>query len=51
MTSGRAYRTALAHDDAIRELRRQAGRQFDPAIVQAIIDVVGVSDGEGLLGA
>ena len=50
MTSGRPYRLALTHADAVSELRREAGRQFDPSIVQAVIDVVGVSDGAGLLG-
>jgi diguanylate cyclase (GGDEF)-like protein len=35
MTSERAYATARSHDDAIAELRRCAGGQFDPAVVDA----------------
>jgi hypothetical protein len=51
MTSGRPYRISLSHADAIAELRREAGKQFDPSIVQAVIEVVGASAGAGLLGA
>jgi HD-GYP domain-containing protein (c-di-GMP phosphodiesterase class II) len=36
MTSDRPYRPALAQRDAISELRRCAGTQFDPRIVRAI---------------
>jgi two-component system, cell cycle response regulator len=35
MTSERAYATARSHDDAIAELRRCAGGQLDPAVVDA----------------
>ena len=37
MTNDRAYRPALATRDAVRELRRCAGTQFDPRIVAAVI--------------
>ena len=37
MTSDRPYRDALSHDDALAELRRNAGAQFDPRCV-AILD-------------
>jgi diguanylate cyclase (GGDEF)-like protein/putative nucleotidyltransferase with HDIG domain len=37
MTSDRPYRRALTHDEALAELRAQAGRQFDPRCV-AILD-------------
>ena len=35
MTSGRPYRAGLAVDEALAELRRCAGSQFDPACVEA----------------
>ena len=36
MTSDRSYRRALAPDDAMAELERHAGTQFDPACVEAL---------------
>jgi len=35
MTSDRAYRAAMTHEQAMAELRRCAGTQFDPAVVAA----------------
>ena len=35
MVAGRPYRPAIAHEDAIAELRRHAGTQFDPGVVEA----------------
>jgi hypothetical protein len=49
MTSGRPFRRARTHREAVLELQRQAGSQFDPSIVQAVIDVVGTPMREGLL--
>ena len=40
MTSDRVYRKALPMEEALRELRDNAGSQFDPKIVQALIRVV-----------
>ena len=40
MTSDRPYRTAMTAQQAIRELRTNAGSQFDPAIVAVFIDVL-----------
>ncbi|HUK97636.1 MAG TPA: HD domain-containing phosphohydrolase [Gaiellaceae bacterium] len=37
MTSTRAYRPALLREDAVRELERCAGSQFDPEVVDAFI--------------
>ncbi|HEV3480403.1 MAG TPA: diguanylate cyclase [Gaiellaceae bacterium] len=39
MTEDRPYRPALATEDAIAELRRCAGTQFDPVVVEALIGV------------
>ena len=38
MTSERAYSEALAQQDALAELERCAGTQFDPAVVKALAD-------------
>jgi HD-GYP domain-containing protein (c-di-GMP phosphodiesterase class II) len=35
MTSGRPYRAAITHADALAELQRCAGTQFDPTVVAA----------------
>lgn len=35
MTSTRAYRAAMTHEQAMAEIRRCAGTQFDPAVVDA----------------
>jgi two-component system, cell cycle response regulator len=40
MTSERGYRAALPHPAAIAELRRCAGTQFDPTVVEAFIDTL-----------
>lgn len=37
MTSHRAYRRALPHDVAVREIQAFAGRQFDPEIVEVFV--------------
>jgi two-component system, cell cycle response regulator len=41
MTAGRPYRPARSRDDALEELRREAGAQFDPAVVEAWCAVYG----------
>jgi HD-GYP domain-containing protein (c-di-GMP phosphodiesterase class II) len=40
MTTDRPYRRALAEDEALAELRRCAGSQFDPDVVDALIAVL-----------
>ena len=37
MTSDRPYRAAMPHGDALRELRKNAGTQFDPQVVEALM--------------
>ncbi len=41
MTSERPYRPAMAVEEACEELRRNAGTQFDPAIVEALLVEIG----------
>jgi HD-GYP domain-containing protein (c-di-GMP phosphodiesterase class II) len=41
MTSDRSYRKALPLGDAVDELRRVRGAQFDPRVVDALIEAVG----------
>jgi HD-GYP domain-containing protein (c-di-GMP phosphodiesterase class II) len=40
MTTDRSYRTAMSRDDAVAELGRSAGTQFDPLVVEALIAAV-----------
>jgi diguanylate cyclase (GGDEF)-like protein len=41
MTSEHSYRKALSQDEAIAELRRCAGTQFDPSVTEHFIEVLG----------
>jgi diguanylate cyclase (GGDEF)-like protein len=43
MITRRPYRRALPRADAVRELRARSGTQFDPAVVDALLDVIGAS--------
>jgi diguanylate cyclase (GGDEF)-like protein len=40
MTSDRPYRAAIAHAEALHELERCAGTQFDPRVVEAFVATV-----------
>jgi two-component system cell cycle response regulator len=51
MTSGRPYKAAISHQEALAELRRNAGTQFDADVVEAFCAVVvegAVPAGDGL---
>jgi two-component system, cell cycle response regulator len=51
MTTNRPYRSALTVEAALAELRRCAGSQFDPAVVEALANVVGGVAAPSALGA
>ncbi len=38
MTSNRPYRRARSHDEAVEEIARHAGTQFDPEVVRAFLE-------------
>jgi len=40
MTSSRTYRPALSHAEAVRELRKVAGTQLNPTLVDAFIQEI-----------
>jgi HD-GYP domain-containing protein (c-di-GMP phosphodiesterase class II) len=50
MTSARPYRPAVHTEDVITELRRCAGSQFDPQLVEGFIGIIkaGLPEGEGV---
>jgi HD-GYP domain-containing protein (c-di-GMP phosphodiesterase class II) len=41
MTTSRAYRPALTPAEACRRIERDSGRQFDPLVAAALIEIVG----------
>lgn len=41
MRSGRFYKKTLIKDDAIKELRKCSGKQFDPRLVEEFISIIG----------
>ena len=48
LTSERSYKKALAHEDAMTIMRRDVGRQFDPALFRAFDELVQDSDDPAL---
>lgn len=40
LTSGRPYKHAWSQPEAVRELQEQAGKLFDPAVVEAFVELV-----------
>jgi diguanylate cyclase (GGDEF)-like protein len=47
MISVRPYKRAMSHAEAVAELRRHRGVQFDPELVDVFISLVGDGEGEG----
>jgi HD-GYP domain-containing protein (c-di-GMP phosphodiesterase class II) len=47
MTSDRSYRSALTPEQAVAELRANAGTQFDPEVVAALLTVVSADEALG----
>lgn len=44
MTSNRVYRTSRSCEEAFAELRRMAGQQFDPTLIERVIQAIADSD-------
>jgi putative nucleotidyltransferase with HDIG domain len=44
MTSDRVYRNSMGREFAVEELKRSAGIQFDPQVVQAFLEVIKEAD-------
>jgi diguanylate cyclase (GGDEF)-like protein/putative nucleotidyltransferase with HDIG domain len=51
MTSDRVYRGRLSQEDALAELQRCAGTQFDPGVVAALAEELEPAEGERLVPA
>jgi HD-GYP domain-containing protein (c-di-GMP phosphodiesterase class II) len=48
MTSDRAYQPAVPQAEALAELERCAGTQFDPAVVRALAEELQPAGGEAV---
>jgi HD-GYP domain-containing protein (c-di-GMP phosphodiesterase class II) len=42
MTSGRPYKHPVSCEEAIEELRRCSGKQFDPGLVDSFVNLLSV---------
>jgi HD-GYP domain-containing protein (c-di-GMP phosphodiesterase class II)/DNA-binding response OmpR family regulator len=49
MIHSRPYRAALTVQDAVDELRRSSGSQFDPAVVEGLVTILEAEGSEGML--
>lgn len=50
MTTDRPYREALTRDEALEEMKRCSGTQFDPAVVQTLLLTLRAADPYGVVG-
>jgi diguanylate cyclase (GGDEF)-like protein/putative nucleotidyltransferase with HDIG domain len=48
MTSNRLYRSPLTHEEALREVERCSGSQFDPEVVHAFLTTIGTLEPIGV---
>jgi HD-GYP domain-containing protein (c-di-GMP phosphodiesterase class II) len=44
MITVRPYREPMSHEEALRELERGAGTQFDPRVVEALLRVLALRE-------
>jgi HD-GYP domain-containing protein (c-di-GMP phosphodiesterase class II) len=47
MTCERPYRAAMPVEEALAEVRDGSGNQFDPAVVEALVEAVAASSTRG----
>jgi len=40
MTNGRPYKNSMSHEEVVAELKRCAGKQFDPELVKVFLSVL-----------
>jgi HD-GYP domain-containing protein (c-di-GMP phosphodiesterase class II) len=41
MTTDRPYRPAMSTDEAVAELQAESGTQFNPAVVEVLVEIIG----------
>lgn len=51
MASDRPYRQGMTHEEIIEELRRNAGTQFDPMVVNAFVEIARLDGGSVIVNA
>ena len=51
MRTDRSYRAAMSYDAAVEQMTENAGTQFDPVVVEAMLQVVAASEGAVVAGA
>ncbi len=49
MTNDRVYRQAMSLQDALKEIKMNEGKQFDPQVANLLIEII-VNENESLLG-